>query len=70
MIRQGLHWIDRHTPQLKAGFLLLWAMTAIACGVSTLILLVMGKPVFTGVLDTFVSVMFFWFFRSLFLYLG
>ena len=70
MIRQGLTWIEAHTPQLKAGFLLLWALSALVCGVSTLILLVMGKPLFTGVLDTFVSVMFFWFFRSLFSFLG
>lgn len=69
-MKRALDWIATHTPQLKAGFLLLWALTAIVCGVSTLVLLVMGQPIFTGVLDTFGAGMFFAFFRTLFSYLG
>ncbi len=70
MLWRGLHWIETYAPQLKAVFLLLWALSAIVCGVSTVILLILGKPALTGVLDTFVSVMFFGFFRSLFLFLS
>lgn len=65
-----ISWIASHTPQLKAAFLMVWALTALVCGVSTLVLLAMDQPIFTGVLDTFVSVMFFMFFRTLFSYLG
>lgn len=68
--RRLLHWIDAHAPQLKAGFLLLWALTAIACGVSTIVLWLTGHSAFAGVLDTFGSVMFLGFFRTLFRYLG
>ncbi len=70
MVRQGLHWIEAHTPQIKAGFLLLWAISALVCGGTTLVLWFLGRSAFLGVIDTFVSVMFFWFFRSVFLYLG
>ncbi len=61
-----IRWVERHTPALKALFLLSWLVIAVFCGASTLILMLFHRPAFDGVLGTFMSVMFFWFFRSLF----
>ncbi len=64
-----IRWVEAHTPALKALFLLAWLITAVICGAATLVLMFFHCPAFDGVLGTFMSVMFFWFFRSLFQFL-
>ncbi len=61
-----IHWVEARTPALKALFLLTWLIIAVVCGSATLLLIFYHRPAFGGILGTFMSVMFFVFFRSLF----
>lgn len=61
-----IRWVEHHTPALKALFLLLWLVIAVFCGAATLVLMFYRRPAFGGIMGTFLSVMMFMFFRSLF----
>jgi len=68
MILRAIHWIEGHVPMFKALFLMAWLLIAVACGISTGILIIVGhnRGVPAGIISTFAAVCFFLFFRALF----